>query len=59
MLIIGSTVSLLLALTWGGAQFPWQSFHVLVPLVIGVVGIVVFMLMEAFFTEEPTVRVTV
>lgn len=56
VLIIGSTVSFLLALTWGGIQFSWHSSHVLVPLVIGGVGIVVFMVVEALWTREPTVR---
>ncbi|GJE98642.1 iron permease [Phanerochaete sordida] len=54
VLIIGSTVAFLLALTWGGVQFSWRSWHVLVPLVIGGVGIVVFMVVEALWTREPT-----
>ncbi|GJE88925.1 MFS general substrate transporter [Phanerochaete sordida] len=54
VLVIGSTVSLLLALTWGGIQFPWGSFHVLVPLVIGIVGLATFIVVEARFTREPT-----
>lgn len=37
-IMVGSTVSILLAITWRGIQFPWSSAHVLVPLIVGAVG---------------------
>ncbi|KIP04468.1 hypothetical protein PHLGIDRAFT_109526 [Phlebiopsis gigantea 11061_1 CR5-6] len=52
--IIGSTVSVLLALTWAGLQFSWDSPQVLAPLIIGGVGIAVFGYIEAFLVEHPT-----
>ncbi|KAI0046869.1 iron permease [Auriscalpium vulgare] len=57
-LIIGSTISLMIALIWGGIRFPWVSAHILVPLIIGSVGIVVFFVVEALrppWMKEPTV----
>ena len=54
--IIGSTVSILLALTWAGLQFAWNSPQVLAPLIIGGVGIAVFGLIEVFVAKHPTVR---
>ncbi|KAI0636118.1 iron permease [Trametes polyzona] len=54
-LITGSTVSILLAITWGGLRFPWTSPHVLAPLIIGGVGIVVFFVAEYFWLRGPTV----
>ena len=55
IVMIGSTVSILLAITWGGVQYPWTSARVLVPLVIGGVGIAVFFVLELFWLKGPTV----
>ncbi|EIW57883.1 iron permease [Trametes versicolor FP-101664 SS1] len=54
-LITGSTVSILLAITWGGLRFPWTSFHVLVPLVIGGIGLVTFFVTQYFWLKGPTI----
>lgn len=45
-IIVGSTISLLIGMTWGGLRFRWDSAHVLVPLVIGGIGIVAFFVYE-------------
>ncbi|KAL7278356.1 hypothetical protein ACG7TL_008332 [Trametes sanguinea] len=55
IVMIGSTVSVLLAITWGGLQFPWSSVHVLVPLIIGGLGILIFFVLEMFWLKGPTV----
>ena len=55
ILVIGSTTSALLALTWGGIQYPWDSAHVLVPLIIGFVGIFAWVLYEIMVPLEPTI----
>ncbi|KAI0752759.1 iron permease [Daedaleopsis nitida] len=55
IVMIGSTVSILLAITWGGVQYPWTSARVLVPLIIGAVGIAVFFVLELFWLKGPTV----
>jgi len=42
-----SMVSVLIALSWAGSQYPWSSFRVLVPLVMGFAGFGIFVLYEA------------
>ncbi|KAI1765223.1 MFS general substrate transporter [Hypoxylon sp. FL1150] len=44
--LVASTVSILIALTWAGVIHPWSSYHVLVPLVIGIVGLISFCALE-------------
>ena len=55
-LVTASTVAVLLAITWGGLRFSWTSFHVLVPLVLGAVGVVGFFIAEYLWLKGPTVR---
>lgn len=52
---MGSSTAALLGLTWGGVQYPWSSARVLVPLILGFVGIICFMIYEALVPMEPTV----
>ncbi|KAF8526953.1 iron permease [Hysterangium stoloniferum] len=54
-IIISSTTSVMLGLTWGGLQFPWSSWHVLAPLCLGAVGMGLFVLVEGKWANEPTV----
>ncbi|EKM56789.1 uncharacterized protein PHACADRAFT_254111 [Phanerochaete carnosa HHB-10118-sp] len=54
-LIIASSSSCVIALTWGGVKFPWKSAHILVPLILGLVGIVAFFVYEAKVAKEPIV----
>ncbi|CDO72013.1 hypothetical protein BN946_scf184943.g48 [Trametes cinnabarina] len=55
LLIIGSTTSALLGLTWGGIQFSWGSANVLVPLIVGFVGIFAWVIYEIYVPVEPTI----
>ena len=45
-IIIGSTVSVLYSLTYGGTKYPWSDRNVLAPLVIGLIGLVAFIAYE-------------
>ncbi|KAI0656513.1 iron permease [Cubamyces menziesii] len=54
--MIGSTISILLAITWGGLQFPWASGHVLAPLIIGAIGILTFFVLEMLWLKGPTTQ---
>lgn len=54
-LIISSTCAIVIGLTWGGAQFPWSSANVIVPLVLGFVGLFGFFIYEALYASEPLV----
>ena len=58
-IIIGSTVAVTLALTWGGLVFPWDSAHVLAPLIIGAIGIVAFFIAERRWLGGRTARTAV
>ena len=55
ILVTGSTVSVVIGLTWGGVRYPWSSARVLSPLVIGLVGLGVFMIYEVYFCKPPIV----
>ncbi|KAF8502520.1 iron permease [Gautieria morchelliformis] len=52
-IIIAASVSTLLGLTWGGIQFGWATAQVLVPLIVGLFGIVVWIIYEALVPNEP------
>ncbi|KAI9292810.1 MFS general substrate transporter [Neoconidiobolus thromboides FSU 785] len=51
--IIVSTVFLLLGLNWGGNEYPWLSWEVLVPLGISVVSLLLFIFVELRVAKEP------
>lgn len=38
---------------WGGYMYPWTSVHVLVPLILGAVFIILFLVWEARFAKFP------
>ncbi|KAI1738082.1 major facilitator superfamily domain-containing protein [Xylaria scruposa] len=46
-ILVASVVAVLLALSWGGAQYSWSSYHVLVPLVVGIFGLFLFHVYES------------
>ncbi|KAF8314987.1 MFS general substrate transporter [Clavulina sp. PMI_390] len=52
-LIIASTASVILALTWGGVTYPWDSARVLVPLLVGFSGMAVFLAYEGYIERQP------
>ncbi|OJT01776.1 hypothetical protein TRAPUB_7832 [Trametes pubescens] len=55
LLVIASTTSIVVGLTWGGVQFAWSSAHVLAPLIVGLCGIVFFFIYEAYWARNPIV----
>jgi hypothetical protein len=55
-LIMASASSCMLALTWGGLRYPWSSPRVLVPLVLGLCGLVGAQYYESRWPVQPTVR---
>ncbi|KIO17240.1 hypothetical protein M407DRAFT_228996 [Tulasnella calospora MUT 4182] len=54
IIIAGTTISII-ALTWAGVKYPWSSYKVLVPLILGLASIAVFLVYEAKFAVEPVV----
>ena len=59
VIFVGSTMSLLIPVTWGGVMYPWDHWRTVVPLVLGVVGLAGFVLYERFLAREPLIRLGV
>ncbi|KAI3400339.1 hypothetical protein diail_3356 [Diaporthe ilicicola] len=58
-LLVASVVSVLIPLTWGGTTYDWTSWHILLPLLVGVAGLVVFGLHQGYVAREPTMPLRV
>jgi len=54
-LVIASTTSVILGLSWGGIQNPWSSWKTLVPLTMGGAGLILFFYYEFNWAKEPLV----
>ncbi|KIO20425.1 hypothetical protein M407DRAFT_29949, partial [Tulasnella calospora MUT 4182] len=54
LVIIGTTLTVI-ALSWAGAKYPWSSYQVLVPLVLGMAFVVGFFVYEAKVPVGPVV----
>lgn len=53
-IIMASTVSVLMALTYAGSRYPWSSWRTLVPLLLGIGGLFLFMAFEnSRFPRDP------
>lgn len=59
VLFIGSTTSFLIPITWGGVAYAWDSWRVLAPLIIGIVGLAVFVVFEEYVAKEPLITLDV
>lgn len=52
---VTAVTAILLALTWGGTIYAWSSFRIILPLILGFVGLAGFQLFESSkFCREPT-----
>ncbi|KIW12222.1 hypothetical protein PV08_09498 [Exophiala spinifera] len=56
LLFIPSATGFLIAISWGGTQFPWSDAAVVVPLVVGFLGLVATVVYERFYAKEPFLR---
>lgn len=52
-LFVSSLTSFLIAISWAGIQFEWSSYHTLVPMCLGVVGLIGTILYEAKVAKYP------
>ncbi|KAI0436082.1 major facilitator superfamily domain-containing protein [Xylaria telfairii] len=53
---VGASSSVLIALSWAGGEYPWSSYEVLVPLVVGIVALAGFVGLEATrFVANPMI----
>ncbi|KAL9044410.1 MAG: hypothetical protein Q9214_002449 [Letrouitia sp. 1 TL-2023] len=57
-IFVASVVAVLIALSWAGTVYPWSTFRIIVPLVLGCVGFFIFLIYEkSRFCVEPTMPV--
>ena len=59
LLFVSSTTSFLIPITWGGVSYAWDSWHTLVPLIIGIIGLILFVAFEEHVAKEPLIRLDV
>ncbi|KAL2813983.1 major facilitator superfamily domain-containing protein [Aspergillus granulosus] len=59
VLLVASLCSFLIAITWGGVSYAWSSWHTLVPLVVGALGLCLFVVYELLVPAEPMIPLTI
>lgn len=59
VLFIGSATGFMMAISWGGVQYAWDSWHTLVPLLLGLLGFGVFYVYEEWYAANPIVPMIV
>ncbi len=55
ILLTAATTSLLMPVSWGGVLFDWSSFRTLVPLVLGIFGLLLFVMYEIYVPKTPLI----
>jgi hypothetical protein len=55
-IFVSSATSFLIAISWGGSQFPWNSAQTLAPLIIGAFGLGGTYAWERYGAREPFLR---
>ncbi|KAJ4287259.1 hypothetical protein N0V90_012657 [Kalmusia sp. IMI 367209] len=58
-LFLSSTTGFLIPITWGGVQYPWDSWRTLVPLIVCAFGMIGFVIHQEYFAVEPLIRTSV
>ncbi|KAI0465743.1 major facilitator superfamily transporter [Xylaria cf. heliscus] len=56
LIFTGSATSFLIAVSWGGSEFEWNSPQTLVPLIIGFVGLIFTLVYEKFWARQAFLR---
>lgn len=54
----GGVTAFLIGLSFGGEEFPWQSYHTLVPLILGAVLVVAALVFEACLAKQPFLKIS-
>ena len=55
-LLTASATSFLIPITWGGVMYPWSSWRTILPLILGVAGMLAFLWHEVYHASEPVIR---
>jgi hypothetical protein len=58
-LMIASSTSFLVGLSWGGNKYPWRSSAVLVPTIVGLAGIAFTVMYEKRYAKNPFLRLAI
>ena len=58
-LLTASATSFLMAVSWGNSMFPWSSWQTIVPVVLGLVGLMAFVVYEATVPGDPVIRLAI
>jgi hypothetical protein len=58
-LLVASSISFLIAVSWGGIQFEWSAPQTLVPLFLGAAGISAFVIWEQLGTSQPVLPIRI
>ncbi|KNG80463.1 macrolide phosphotransferase k [Aspergillus nomiae NRRL 13137] len=53
-IFIAAIIAFLIALAWGGTMYDWGTYHIVVPIVLGFVGIGLFITLEWTISKEPS-----
>lgn len=53
-ILVAAVTSVLLALTWGGGEQPWSSWRTILPLVLGLFGLLLFLLIQSQVSHPTT-----
>jgi hypothetical protein len=53
VLFMGCLTSFLVAISWDGVQFPWNSFQTIIPLILGLVGVGLAFMWEWYGAKHP------
>jgi MFS family permease len=59
VLFLGSTTGFLIPITWGGVQYPWDSWRTLVPLIVSAAGLIAFVVHQEYFAPYPLIRTSI
>ncbi|KAH9904889.1 major facilitator superfamily transporter [Xylariomycetidae sp. FL2044] len=59
VLFIASATSFLMAVSWGGVQYAWDSYQTLVPLILGLAGLIATLAFEHYVAKRPFLPSTV
>lgn len=59
ILFVGSATSFLIPVTWGGVMYEWNSWRTLVPLLVGIAGLISFVFYEGYVAEDPIIPMSI
>ncbi|KAF1912620.1 major facilitator superfamily domain-containing protein [Ampelomyces quisqualis] len=59
VLFLASTTGFLIPVSWGGVQYPWDSWCTLVPLLVSAAGLFAFVIHQEYLAPHPLIRTSV